>query len=69
MTEHWIDPMTMKRKRSVLACRRLLGRYTFDILAKTMETVHMEFQIENKVKKTRTNNGSNLSRHSGSYYN
>lgn len=60
MTVHWIDPTTMKRKKSVLACRRLLGRHTFDILAKTMETVHMEFRIENKVKKTTTDNGSNF---------
>jgi hypothetical protein len=60
MTVHLIDPTTLERKKSVLACPRLLGCHTFDILAKTMETVHMEFQIENKVKKRIKDNGSNF---------
>jgi hypothetical protein len=60
MTVHWIDESTLKRQKSILACRRLLGRHTYDVLAKTIETVHMEFRIENKVSKTTTDNGSNF---------
>ena len=60
MTAHWIDELSLRRKQCVLACRRLTGRHTYDILAKTIEAVHIEFRIESKVLETTTDNGSNF---------
>lgn len=60
MTVHWIDNSTLKRQKSVLACRRIIGRHTYDVLARTIETVHMDFRIEDKVATTTTDNGSNF---------
>ena len=49
MTVHWIDQATLTRKKSVLACRRLKGRHTYDILAKEISDIHWDFQIEEKL--------------------
>ena len=60
MTVHWIDQATLTRKKSVLACRRLKGRHTYDILAKEISDIHWDFQIDEKVIMTTTDNGSNF---------
>ena len=34
MTIHWIDPESLSRKSSVLACDRLQGVQSYDVIAK-----------------------------------
>jgi len=33
MTVHWIDSDTLKRCKAAIACARMMGRHTYDILA------------------------------------
>lgn len=49
MTVHWVDPVNRERKHAVLACRRLKGSHTFDVLAEAILDVHKSFGIEKKV--------------------
>ena len=49
MTVHWIDETTLTRKKSVWACRWLKGRHTYNILAKEINGIHWDFQIEKKL--------------------
>lgn len=60
MTVHYIDPTSLERKMGVLACRRLKGRHTYDVVAKEIEMIHVEYGIENKVCSTTTDNASNF---------
>lgn len=60
VTAHWIETETLQRKSCVLACRRLKGKHTFDVLAAQLEDIHTEFEIRSKVVKTTTDNGSNF---------
>ena len=45
VTVHWIDPESLERKCAVLACQRLGGSHTFDVLAAALEDVNTEFGI------------------------
>jgi len=60
MTCHWIDQHSFQRKQAVLGSRRIKGCYSFDVVAKEIEGIHWDFQIENKVLRTTTDNGSNF---------
>ena len=60
MTCHWIDHHSLKREQAVLACRRVKGSHSFDVIAKEIENIHRDFQIETKVVRTTTDNGSNF---------
>ena len=57
---HWVDENTMTRRKPVLACRRLKGRHTHDVLAKQINDIHWDFQIEEIVAMTTTDNGRNF---------
>ncbi|XP_042216587.1 uncharacterized protein LOC121862388 [Homarus americanus] len=59
-TVHWIDPEALKRQQRVLAYQRLLGRHTYDHLAKTIHDIHFIFGITNNVVSTTTDNGTNF---------
>jgi len=37
-----------------------MGQHTYDVLAKEIEEIHWDFQIESKVVNTTTDNGSNF---------
>lgn len=50
----------MKRKSACLACRRIKGRHTHDVLAKLIESIHEEYQIKDKLRGSTTDNGSNF---------
>ncbi len=54
VTVHWIDSDTLTISSGALACRRIKGRHTYDTLAEMLESVHMEFSIQNKVVLTTT---------------
>ena len=59
LTAHWIDS-ELKRRSVALACRRLIGRHTYDVIAEKMEDVLVEFSIHNKTTGATTDNGSNF---------
>jgi hypothetical protein len=60
MTAHWIESKTRERKQATLACNRVMGRHTFSVLASAMEAVHSKFNIQEKLTRTTTDNGSNF---------
>lgn len=60
VTCHWINESTLQRHSSALACRRLKGSHTFDVLAAALEGIHVEYKIQDKIVKTTTDNGSNF---------
>lgn len=60
MTAHWIDPNNLTRHQAALACQRLKGRHTFDVLANALENIFGDFKIQNKISGTTTDNGTNF---------
>ncbi|CAI5682826.1 unnamed protein product [Oreochromis niloticus] len=60
ITCHWIESDTLDRKSAALACERIRGRHTYDVIAAKISQVHAEFQIQGKVSATVTDNGSNF---------
>ena len=60
VTAHWINKDNMERISAALACQRLTGSHTYDVLARTLENIHNEYGIGNKVCKTTTDKGSNF---------
>lgn len=60
ITCHWIESDTLDRKSAALACERMRGRHTYDVIAAKISQVHSEFQIQGKVSATVTDNGSNF---------
>uniref|UniRef100_A0A3Q2GKC2 BED-type domain-containing protein n=1 Tax=Cyprinodon variegatus TaxID=28743 RepID=A0A3Q2GKC2_CYPVA len=57
---HWIDEDSLNIRSGALACRRIVGRHTFGVLAKMLEAVHREFNIKDKLTLTTTDNSSNF---------
>lgn len=60
VTAHWIDKNNMERISAALACQRLTGSHTYDVLAHALGNIHNEYGIGNKICKTTTDNGSNF---------
>ena len=60
VTAHWIDVDSLERRSVALACKRLKGSHTFDVLASALEDIHAEYAIREKVVKTTMDNGSNF---------
>ena len=60
MTVHWIDPHTLKRCKAAIACARMMGRHTYDVLACKIEQVHASYSLTGKVCATITDIGSNF---------
>ncbi|KZS13082.1 Uncharacterized protein APZ42_021824 [Daphnia magna] len=56
-TVHWFDKTSVKRKSACLACRRIKGRHTHDVLAKLIESIH---ENQDKLRGSTTDNGSNF---------
>jgi hypothetical protein len=57
-TVHWIDEASLQRKSAALACPRIFGRHTFDVVASALEEINVRFGISNKTVCTVTDNGS-----------
>ncbi|GAA6108336.1 uncharacterized protein LOC113065358 [Tachysurus ichikawai] len=60
VTGHWIEEETLERKSVALACKRLRGRHTFDILASSLDDIHSQYHIRDKIVRTTTDSGSNF---------
>ncbi|XP_073694418.1 uncharacterized protein [Garra rufa] len=48
MTAHWIDPSNFHREKAALACKRIKGRHTYDIVATEIEQVHSSYGLSEK---------------------
>ncbi len=60
VTAHWIDEETLERRSAALACQRLKGSHTFDVLAGALDDIHCQYRIRGKVVRTTTDNGTNF---------
>uniref|UniRef100_UPI003AAFB1AC cocaine esterase-like n=1 Tax=Centroberyx gerrardi TaxID=166262 RepID=UPI003AAFB1AC len=60
VTCHWIDEETFERRSAALACQRLRGSHTFDVLAGALDDNHCQYRIRGKVVRTTTDSGSNF---------
>ena len=43
MMVHWIDSITLKLEKAALACKRVRGRHTYDVIACEIDQVHSAF--------------------------
>jgi hypothetical protein len=59
-TIHWYEKGSLQRKNACLAIRRVKGSHTFDVLAKLIEDIHVEFSVTSKLRASTTDNGSNF---------
>ncbi len=46
VTIHWLDE-SLIRKSQALACKRIVGSHTFNVLAEALESILLEFQVIN----------------------
>ncbi|KAI2647786.1 E3 SUMO-protein ligase ZBED1 [Labeo rohita] len=60
VTLHWISRSTLQRHKAALACRRICGRHTYDVIGAEIENIHSSYGLLNKVVATVTDNGSNF---------
>ncbi|XP_039590581.1 E3 SUMO-protein ligase ZBED1-like [Polypterus senegalus] len=60
VTCHWIEEESLERRSAALACKRLRGSYTFDMIASALDDVHFQYKIRDKVVRTTTDSGSNF---------
>ncbi|XP_067298604.1 zinc finger BED domain-containing protein 4-like [Pseudorasbora parva] len=60
VTCHWIDSTSFERCSAALACRRMTGSHTFDVIAAALEEIHVEYKIRGKITRTTTDSGSNF---------
>nr|XP_014269066.2 uncharacterized protein LOC106676613 [Maylandia zebra]XP_024654147.1 uncharacterized protein LOC106676613 [Maylandia zebra] len=60
VTCHWIEEASLERRSAALACKRLRGSHTFDMLAGALDDIHCQYKIRGKVVRTTTDGGSNF---------
>lgn len=56
---HWLDS-NLERHNKALACRRMLGRHTYDNIAEILDRIVNEFNLQNKITLIVTDNASNF---------
>jgi hypothetical protein len=60
VTAHWIT-CDLKRRSVALACRRVKGSHTYDVVAEHIMNIHSEFGLDHtNISFTVTDNGSNM---------
>ncbi|KAG0415404.1 hypothetical protein HPB47_007416 [Ixodes persulcatus] len=59
-TVSWLEPTALTRKSAVLICRRMPGRKTYDKLASPLLETFQDYDLQGKVTKVVTDNGSNF---------
>ena len=60
ITVHWINPCNFKREKAAIACKRIKGRHTFDVIGFEMEQIHSAFSLSHRITTTVADNGSNF---------
>lgn len=60
VTCHWIDSKSLQRHSVSLACSRITGRHTYDVIANALNKIHTSYKIQNKIVATTTDSGSNF---------
>ena len=60
VTAHWLCFDSFKRESVALACQRVKGSHTYDVLAQQLKATHSKYGISSKVVKTTTDNCSNF---------
>lgn len=60
ITCSWICPTSLERINIALSCKRIIGTHTYDVLAKAIFEVLLQFKIQNKESLCVTNSGSNF---------
>ncbi len=60
MTCHWLHPTSYERNSICLAIRRVTGRHTYNVIASSLDSINLEFGVENKTAITITDSGSNM---------
>ncbi|XDV11624.1 hypothetical protein PO909_000513 [Leuciscus waleckii] len=60
MTAHWINTATPNRQKAALACKRIKGRHTYDVIAAEIDHIHSLYGLSTKATATVTDNGSNF---------
>ncbi len=60
MTVHWIDSISFKHEKAAIACKRVRGKHTYDVIASEIDQVHSAFGLSHKVTACVTDNGSNF---------
>ena len=62
VTVHWISSTTLERHKAAIACKRIRGRHTFDLIGSEIEHVHSTYGLVGKVVATVTDNASNFAK-------
>ncbi|XP_058862589.1 uncharacterized protein zgc:161969 isoform X2 [Acipenser ruthenus] len=60
VTAHWLDSNSVERHSVALACCRITGPHTYNLIAAKLEEIHAAFEIHTKVCCTITDNGYNF---------
>ncbi|XP_035989476.1 uncharacterized protein LOC118561472 [Fundulus heteroclitus] len=61
VTVHWINS-TLHRNKAALACKRIRGRHTYDVIGAEIEEIHSSYGLHGKVVATVTDNASNFAK-------
>ena len=69
VTCHWIDEETLERRSAALACKRLRGSHTFNVLEGALDEIHCHYQTWEKVVRTTTDSGSNFIKEFSIFFN
>lgn len=56
---HWLGS-NLERHNKALACKRMLGRHTYDNIAEILDKIINEFNLQNKITLIVTDNASNF---------
>ncbi|ROI15913.1 Zinc finger BED domain-containing protein 4 [Anabarilius grahami] len=59
VTVQWINS-TLQRNKAALACKRIRGRPTYDVIGAEIEEIHSSYGLHGKVVATVTDNASNF---------
>uniref|UniRef100_A0A8C6W0S2 HAT C-terminal dimerisation domain-containing protein n=1 Tax=Nothobranchius furzeri TaxID=105023 RepID=A0A8C6W0S2_NOTFU len=61
VTVHWINS-TLQRNKAALACKRIKGSHTFDVIGAEIEEIHSTYGLHGKVVATVADNASNFAK-------